>query len=72
MTTAFNDVPVPSDGGKIEYKDSNYIVPDRPIIPRFPKSNFFVPCAPTAKTSAAGLNCRKSSIEMGQCVPTGT
>jgi isocitrate dehydrogenase len=33
MTAAFNGVPVPSDGGKIEYKDGKYIVPDNPIIP---------------------------------------
>ena len=33
MTASFNNVPVPIDGGKIEYKDGKYIVPDSPIIP---------------------------------------
>jgi isocitrate dehydrogenase len=33
MKAAFNGIPVPSDGGKIDYRDGSYIVPDRPIIP---------------------------------------
>ncbi len=30
---SFNGVPVPADGQKIEYSNSQYTVPDRPIIP---------------------------------------
>src|SRR5262252_7444840 len=30
---AFNGVPVPSDGTRIEYSNGKYTVPDRPIIP---------------------------------------
>ncbi len=30
---SFNNVPVPSDGVKIEYRDGIYLVPDHPIIP---------------------------------------
>ncbi|MFY9559272.1 MAG: NADP-dependent isocitrate dehydrogenase [Terriglobales bacterium] len=30
---AFNGVPVPADGQRIEYSDGKYRVPDRPIIP---------------------------------------
>jgi len=30
---SFNGVPVPADGGRIQYREGRYHVPDRPIIP---------------------------------------
>ncbi len=31
--TSYNNLPVPTDGVKIQYRDDQYIVPDNPIIP---------------------------------------
>jgi len=31
--TSFNNHPIPADGQRIEFRDDQYIVPDRPIIP---------------------------------------
>ena len=31
--TSFNNHPIPADGQRIEFRDGNYIIPDRPIIP---------------------------------------
>jgi len=33
MQTSYNGIAVPASGSPIEYKDTKYIVPDRPIIP---------------------------------------
>ncbi len=33
MKQAYNGIPIPTDGERIEYKDSVFHVPDRPIIP---------------------------------------
>src|SRR3972149_3663299 len=31
--TSYNNLPVPTNGQRIEFRDGQYVIPDRPIIP---------------------------------------
>ena len=40
MQTSYNGIPVPADGQPIQYNDGVFQVPDHPIIPMIPETEY--------------------------------